>query len=1120
MSNFPIFVGNISPDVQTKDLRNLFAQCGRIKEVTILPENNGFVNYACPDDAIRAINTFGAFRFFGKKLYVSASKELEEFTSSRTQVPRRHSSSDHYPRNEHHRDYPKHHHERRNSDRSVSYRSRSTSFDERYEAPPQKRRFYERENHHFHRKYEEREYVPSKRKITITPPSSRYEGRVVHSCLYRYEFTFYFLLAEYAFTCFADRSSSSRRSFTTSKSKSKSRSRSRSKSGSHSRSKSRSRSDSRSRSRSPTSRSSPHSRSRSPAYSPSDLRNVLSKRVKTEEKDEDNEELDYEMPSDDETENRNEVAEANTSHLTVIDEVKEEDELEEVAKEELKEEEGEFEEIKISNLNSNVQKNDLEDLLSVYGEIHDINFNDQDGTAFIRMKCPRDSIEEAIHTLDESQWMDNENIRVEALYEIWIWSPVEIKDSFAKDMSDHFSSIGTVKKAKLLQRQTDILSLKIFCSRDQIIECLSEMNSTFLYKEQHLKAKFPEGEENDTELGPQIQNYPKESLFPKEATSIPKISTDPKKCVRELWLWIPANLRKTFLKDMETVIAQYGKVKAKGWKNNYIYIQLESSEKQAVKAVSETQGLAYKSEKVRIKFASNTPDDDLHKEEAYAIMLRGYAKVIIPTEKPNQVFADNEKKESAKNIQKETKPKPSRAKTPPGPKIKIGPINCINSVQYDAQIIPSIEGSIYSVSSKLILIAFNLSSSSGNSAGRFARLKPGHMYVDGKHNLGSLLKDSKTQDWPEDIRNIFHVGSFVIMDVRRLSKMDEDEMYELTHEQVMYETTLVWKASKPDLVIKENTPAAKGIVVKLWPNWALLRPVAHVGQQYQHLILLTKENFHTADPEETKSLLSHLEIGDTLALIAKPVDYLPMAEKARSLEFFAERTDNIKYEASLAWHLATEIDPLSVLQKRKGGLLKDNIFNFEIDDLCSFISVSSDQEPISFFATSSTVNLPLPKNANPKYKRWTGVVEELHKPDGGLIRLTDSKAMHFAPDRQLVYFHRSRLVVNGVKVSNNDVLEEEIAVGDNVQVDMVMNQIDMTTAFISQPNVYWVAVSVKANLSERGLNVANKLRAEVENEDEMIRNETIDVNFIEKKIETLFVRIGINFRLFSSFIGC
>ena len=369
---------------------------------------------------------------------------------------------------------------------------------------------------------------------------------------------------------------------------------------------------------------------------------------------------------------------------------------------------------------------------------------------------------------------------------------------------------------------------------------------------------------------------------------------------------------------METVIAQYGKIKAKGWKNNFVYIQLESSEKQAVKAVSETQGLQYKSEKIRIKFASNTPDDELHKEEAYAIMLRGYAKVIIPTEKPNQVFAENEKKESAKNLQKETKPKLSRAKTPPGPKIKIGPINCINSVQYDAQIIPSIEGSIYSVSPKLILIAFNLSSSSGNSAGRFARLKPGHMYVDGKFNFGSLIKDSKTQDWPEEIKNIFHVGSFVIMDVRRLSKMDEEEMYELTHEQVMYETTLVWKASKPDLVLKENTPAAKGTVVKLWPSWAILRPVAQVGQQYQHLILLTKQNFHTADSEETQSLLSHLEIGDTLGLIAKPVDYLPMAEKARSLEFFAERTDNIKYEAILAWHLATEIDPLSVLQKKKG----------------------------------------------------------------------------------------------------------------------------------------------------------------------------------------------------------
>jgi len=176
------------------------------------------------------------------------------------------------------------------------------------------------------------------------------------------------------------------------------------------------------------------------------------------------------------------------------------------------------------------------------------------------------------------------------------------------------------------------------------------------------------------------------------------------------------------------------------------------------------------------------------------------------------------------------------------------------------------------------------------------------------------------------------------------------------------------------------------------------------------------------------------------------------------LDFFEERSDNIKYEAMLAWHLATEIDPYSVIHKRKNH-----------------------QDSLDFLVSSSRLNVALPNTPDPKYKKWKGYIEELHIPHGGVIRLTDSKAMHLAPvDRQRVYFHRSRLVVNGVKLSNNDILDEEVAVGDHVQVDLIINQIDLTSAYVSQiPNVYWVGLSVKANVAERGTNIANRLRSEV-----------------------------------------
>ena len=483
-----------------------------------------------------------------------------------------------------------------------------------------------------------------------------------------------------------------------------------------------------------------------------------------------------------------------------------------------------------------------------------------------------------------------------------IWSSNLNKDSFKNDMMKIFAKYGTVRQVKM--NKLDTLYMKIFCSKDEIIQCLTDMND-YQYKKHPIRVKFLDDSDNDFELADQIKNYPKE-LVPKSFLPCSSSDSNPKsskKQIRELWLWIPSpNLRKSFLNDMETVVSQYGKIKEKGWENSHVFIQLESSEKQAVKCVSETQGLPYKSEKVRIKFAENTPENELHKNDEYSIILRNYDKVIIPNDPQPK-----EKKEIRKN--RETISEDRSLSPPQKPKITIGPIN--SHALLDSNFIAAIAGSVYSASSKMILTNFNTMNGT-----RLARLKPGHMYINGRENLGHLIRDSKIQEWPDRIKQMLQIGSEVIMDVKRLSKEDEDEMFELTHERVYYDVCLLWKSSKPDLVIKQNMPSFKATVVKLWPQWALLQPLIHGGDQ--KLILMTKQNYHTPEIDEIKSLIKHVEIGDTLAVLAKLTDYLPIAEKARALEFFEERIDNIKYEANLAWHLATEIDPYNVINKKKG----------------------------------------------------------------------------------------------------------------------------------------------------------------------------------------------------------
>ena len=783
-----------------------------------------------------------------------------------------------------------------------------------------------------------------------------------------------------------------------------------------------------------------------------DLRQVLNKRNKIE------------SDSEFSDKQRTRITDDNASDISEISEENEESdkESEKDYKQANKLPKG-MQELYIGNLVSPVDKSDLEQLLDGYGAVKSVKIVEDH--ALVRIACDADTAQDAIDTLDQSEWMDN-NIHVKFSvksdiikkekdkYEIWLWSDSLSRDSFLEDMCDLLSDYGEVID-RTWRPDLDSLSFEIKASEDQILDCVRHLNTFHQYKDGKIRAKFVDDSEQEAKLSKEIEDYPyqliPDSHLPSTSSSS-KSPPDKKIKDREIWLWTPAAFKKTFLKDMETMVEPFGKVKDKGWKNDHIYITLESSEKQACRCIAEVHGSSYKNAQVRAKFADNTPEDDLFKEPLYSILLRKYDKILIPNDLQVQastsskiIMAFNKQTlNKSPSLEMPMIKKSSTKKAVEGPSYKI---------VYDSAILENVEGRVYSMSSKLILISFHVGNA-GQSL-RFARLKPGHMHINGRNNFGYIVKDFRYADWPESIREVFKLEQSVMMDLRQLSQPEKEEMRNLTHENVMYDVSLLWKSQKPEnLIRKLNKPTYKATVIKLWPKWAILQPVMVYGDQA--LILMLREEFYTPeDPDKNQSLLNHIEIGDTLAILAAPTDYLAMAEKARSLDYFNEPTNNLKYQTILGWPLKSEIDPYAILGKEK----------------------KVDVSEVEFFASAVNLNFALPSEREATFKKLKGVIDEIHVPSGGIISLKDSQDKNQAD--QKVYFHRSRLFVNGVKLASNAVLEDEISVGDPVQIDITKNQFDLTSTYVSGTDAFWVGLSVKVSTVDRGQTIANKLRAEV-----------------------------------------
>ena len=94
---------------------------------------------------------------------------------------------------------------------------------------------------------------------------------------------------------------------------------------------------------------------------------------------------------------------------------------------------------------------------------------------------------------------------------------------------------------------------------------------------------------------------------------------------------------------------------------------------------------------------------------------------------------------------------------------------------------------------------------------------------------------------------------------------------------------------------------------------------------------------------------------------------------------------------------------------------------------------------INFLATSSTLSRQLPGDSEADHLNLTGAVEEIHLPAGGVIKLKREAldALSLAPGVNLemfarVYFHRSRLYINGIKIQSDQRLDQELVPGDKV----------------------------------------------------------------------------------------
>ena len=339
--------------------------------------------------------------------------------------------------------------------------------------------------------------------------------------------------------------------------------------------------------------------------------------------------------------------------------------------------------------------------------------------------------------------------------------------------------------------------------------------------------------------------------------------------------------------------------------------------------------------------------------------------------------------------------------------LRFGPGHFQGPSGSDTDRLTNVHATIHSIQNKMILLEF-ISPLSGCKS--MAKLVPGQMYINGQQSLGFVIKSNAFHTWPKMVKDFLQIGRSVQMDARRLT---EKEMHEGKDREktILWTSPLVWqpgsRPSEQELTLnmgKSETKVSTAVVTQLHTSWGMLSHpqgniVFHVEQMF----------WETAPLQATSSLLSdtEVEVGDRVAVHfrqTKPGETAVVGAPLTSLA------------ALLVWVVASEVDP----------------WVYHTWPIHS---------TITFLATSSTLSRQLPGDSEADHLNLTGTVEDIHLPAGGVIKLKKEAvdALNLAPGVNLetfsrVYFHRSRLHINGSKIQSDQRLDQELVPGDKVRL--------------------------------------------------------------------------------------
>jgi RNA recognition motif-containing protein len=683
-----------------------------------------------------------------------------------------------------------------------------------------------------------------------------------------------------------------------------------------------------------------------------------------------------------------------------------------------------------------------------------------------------------------------------------------------------FNAVGNRDVERLLEGHGKVLCVVMFgtfalvdmeCKQEEADRAIEELNSS-LWMDNNIVVKYNEPRPlskaiNDDEprepraKGNKASPSDEVGVMSKPESEVslsrPKSKQPDRKMAARTFTVYSPTTAKSYLADVADIFSPFGRVTSCGKKDGddlIVWVELVSSQRQALNCIRETNDIRYKGGGLSVKFAEWEEEDDCEFRRRHLLEFHKYPVSVVPPE------VLQKRREAKQKTITETRKLTAGSQVPIGvlpPTSSLGAFGATDSkalnslllnlqqqrhqiqqkhqleqvhhLELDAESVgpamplptedpeslSSVESEIHSVHARIVIVRFY----TGYSF-QMAKFTPGQMYVNGRRSLGYLIKNNAAMHtWPAEIKQFLHEGAKVLMDVRKMSGRELAETAETTSESILYTTPLVWKTHRPEEVISPSTTKTavlKVVVTRLFPKWCIASHETRGEVFFSVDALFVKTSVLSAKED---SLLDHLAVGDLVAVHCTAVDdYLAMTETARGYAGFAGSTAGLKYRANLVWQIAAEVDPH--VHKLCGGT-KD-------DQVCDFL------------ATSSTLTRQLPQEREASHTGWPGVVEEVHVPAGGIVLL--DKSLGLDPDQRRVYFHRSRVSVNGAKISNSTSLSIELVPGDPVKVDVVLNReagADIGRRPYVDADAFWVALSVQLNTRSRGARIAKGLRMEV-----------------------------------------